>query len=324
MQPAQRFPIEQPEVRRRGGAGGSDSRFTAAESILSKAALSTNGEKILAVLWRRAPRSLRPGHKDPLPAYAERRSILRAMQQLAPGGQRRRADISSGAPWRNAAPWDQIRRRAGSQQRLFQASKVDCDGHQPSLPESLAAPRWFPNGISSTGCPSIKFSLKKYSRALSFPFYIANMSRRKDQSGQACNVGTTAHLLPARVHASLHPAGPRGRGASQRLNKVILPWAGASTVALIYLHCNLTFVLCSLSQCYVVHGLRAAVSWNYLFLAPIHTLHIEQPEDAVTFVVFLTFAIVAGHLTGKAAFPRQKQPGSARRGWQLCTNLPRA
>jgi two-component system sensor histidine kinase KdpD len=83
------------------------------------------------------------------------------------------------------------------------------------------------------------------------------------------------------------------------LNKVILPWAGASTVALIYFIAILllSFVLSRSATLFM--ACVAAVSWNYLFLAPIHTLHIEQPEDAVTFVVFLTFAIVAGHLTGK-------------------------
>lgn len=83
------------------------------------------------------------------------------------------------------------------------------------------------------------------------------------------------------------------------LNKMILPWAGASTVALIYFTAILLLSFVLSRSATLLMACLAAVSWNYFFLAPVHTLHIEQIEDVVTFVVFLTFAIVAANLTGK-------------------------
>lgn len=88
-------------------------------------------------------------------------------------------------------------------------------------------------------------------------------------------------------------------GLLSALNTAISPWVGASTVALIYFVAILLLSFVLSQGATVLMAVLAAMSWNYLFLAPVHTLHIERLEDAITFAVFLTFALVAGNLTGK-------------------------
>src|ERR1043165_2121110 len=43
----------------------------------------------------------------------------------------------------------------------------------------------------------------------------------------------------------------------------------------------------------------SAVSWNFLFISPLFTLHIAKLEDALTFVTYFVVAITVGSLTAQ-------------------------
>jgi two-component system sensor histidine kinase KdpD len=43
----------------------------------------------------------------------------------------------------------------------------------------------------------------------------------------------------------------------------------------------------------------SAISWNFLFIPPLFTLHIEKFEDALTFATYFIIAIAVGSLTAQ-------------------------
>jgi two-component system sensor histidine kinase KdpD len=47
----------------------------------------------------------------------------------------------------------------------------------------------------------------------------------------------------------------------------------------------------------LIASLFASVAFNYFFLPPYYTFHIDQPQDWVSFVVFLAVAATVGHLS---------------------------
>jgi two-component system sensor histidine kinase KdpD len=46
-------------------------------------------------------------------------------------------------------------------------------------------------------------------------------------------------------------------------------------------------------------GVVSALVWNFIFIPPQFTLHIEKPEDVVMFAMFFVVALSMGHLITK-------------------------
>lgn len=78
-----------------------------------------------------------------------------------------------------------------------------------------------------------------------------------------------------------------------------LPWTGYVFSALVFL---LAIVLAGLRWQRGPVLLMAALSallWNFLFIPPKFTLHIERPQDAIMFGMFFLVALSMGHLTSR-------------------------
>jgi len=54
-------------------------------------------------------------------------------------------------------------------------------------------------------------------------------------------------------------------------------------------------------------GFLSAVAWNFLFLPPRFTLHIEEPEDAVLFGTYFVVALVLGQLVARIRMQQQNE-----------------
>jgi two-component system sensor histidine kinase KdpD len=78
-----------------------------------------------------------------------------------------------------------------------------------------------------------------------------------------------------------------------------LPWTGYVFSALVFL---LAIVLAALRWQrgpVLVMATLSALLWNFLFIPPKFTLHIEKPEDAIMFGMFFLVALSMGHLTSR-------------------------
>ena len=79
----------------------------------------------------------------------------------------------------------------------------------------------------------------------------------------------------------------------------IEPFAGYQTVALLYL---LLVVLLGLKLSrgpVLTAAASSAVLWNFLFVPPYFTFHVQRFHDGIMFVVFFAVALAMGHLTSR-------------------------
>jgi two-component system sensor histidine kinase KdpD len=82
-------------------------------------------------------------------------------------------------------------------------------------------------------------------------------------------------------------------------NLFLVRFTGYWTIALIYLFA-VTLLALRISRAPVLLAAAlSAVSWNYLFIPPLHTMRIDKVEDALMFVMYFVIAAVIGGTTSK-------------------------
>ncbi|MFM2169396.1 MAG: hypothetical protein RIS79_3767 [Verrucomicrobiota bacterium] len=77
---------------------------------------------------------------------------------------------------------------------------------------------------------------------------------------------------------------------------VLLPYTGSTFSAMVFL---LAIVLAGTRWNrgpVLAMGVVSALAWNFIFIPPRFTFHIEKPEDAVMFCMFFVVALSMGHL----------------------------
>ena len=80
---------------------------------------------------------------------------------------------------------------------------------------------------------------------------------------------------------------------------VLTTVTGYATIALIYL---LGVVLAGMTLSrgpVLLAAAISALSWNFLFIPPLFTLHIEEPQNALMFVTYFVVALAIGSLTSR-------------------------
>lgn len=82
----------------------------------------------------------------------------------------------------------------------------------------------------------------------------------------------------------------------------LVPLMGTQAVIPIYFLMILVLSLYVSRGATVAAALLAALSWNFLFLPPLYTLHIEHIKDAIMFVMFLGAAVISGAVTARLRF----------------------
>jgi K+-sensing histidine kinase KdpD len=78
---------------------------------------------------------------------------------------------------------------------------------------------------------------------------------------------------------------------------MLLPYTGPLFSALVFL---MTIVLAGVRWNrgpVLLMATMSALVWNYFFIPPQYTLHIEQPQDIIMFCLFFVVALSMGHLT---------------------------
>lgn len=81
--------------------------------------------------------------------------------------------------------------------------------------------------------------------------------------------------------------------------RLLTPVTGYAAIALVFLlGVVLAGIILHRGPVLLVAALSAA-SWNFLFIPPLFTLHIAQPEDALTFTTYFVVAIAIGSLTSR-------------------------
>jgi two-component system sensor histidine kinase KdpD len=78
---------------------------------------------------------------------------------------------------------------------------------------------------------------------------------------------------------------------------MLLPLTGPHFAALVFL---MTIVLAGVRWNrgpVLMMATMSALVWNYFFIPPQYTLHIEQPQDVIMFCLFFVVALSMGHLT---------------------------
>ncbi|HSJ01988.1 MAG TPA: DUF4118 domain-containing protein, partial [Verrucomicrobium sp.] len=102
------------------------------------------------------------------------------------------------------------------------------------------------------------------------------------------------------------------------LGWLCLPFAGYVFAGLLFL---LTVVLAALRMSrgpILIMASLSAFTWDYFFIPPQFTLHINQPQDIVMFVMFFIVALSMGHLTTRL---RQREQAERRRQRQTAALL---
>lgn len=80
---------------------------------------------------------------------------------------------------------------------------------------------------------------------------------------------------------------------------LLTPWTGYGAISLIFLlGVLLAGMVLSRGPVLVVAAL-SAISWNFLFIPPLFTLHIAKLEDALTFAAYFIIALTFGSLTAR-------------------------
>jgi two-component system sensor histidine kinase KdpD len=80
---------------------------------------------------------------------------------------------------------------------------------------------------------------------------------------------------------------------------LLTPLTGYGAISLIYLlGVLLAGMVLNRGPVLLVAAL-SALSWNFLFIPPLFTLHIAKPEDVLTFAVYFIIAITVGSLTAR-------------------------
>lgn len=94
------------------------------------------------------------------------------------------------------------------------------------------------------------------------------------------------------------------------LSWVALPLTGYVFSALLFLLATVIASLRLTRGPVLVMAALCALSWNYFFIPPRFTLHIEKPHDMLMFVMFFIVALSMGHLTTRL---RQREEAERRR-----------
>ena len=119
--------------------------------------------------------------------------------------------------------------------------------------------------------------------------------------------------MPVEVSAGEALSSPRPRFAPLRQYLAAMAGVAALTIACWFLTpfisygaISLIFLLGVLLAGMVlsrgpvlVAAALSALSWNFLFIPPLFTLHIEKLEDALTFATYFTVALTVGNLTAQ-------------------------
>ena len=80
---------------------------------------------------------------------------------------------------------------------------------------------------------------------------------------------------------------------------LLTPLTGYGAISLIYLLGVLLAGMVLKRGPVLLVAALSAISWNFLFIPPLFTLHIEKFEDALTFATYFIIAIAVGSLTAQ-------------------------
>ncbi|MBP9021871.1 MAG: sensor histidine kinase KdpD [Spirochaetes bacterium] len=82
-------------------------------------------------------------------------------------------------------------------------------------------------------------------------------------------------------------------------NLMMVSFVGYWTIALVYLLCVALIALRIGRGPVLVASALSAVSWNFLFIPPLHTFRIDKLEDILMFMMYFIIAMILGGLTSK-------------------------
>lgn len=80
---------------------------------------------------------------------------------------------------------------------------------------------------------------------------------------------------------------------------LLTPWTGYGAISLIYLLGVLLAATILSRGPVLLVAMLSALAWNFLFIPPRFTFHIDKVEDALTFVVYFIIALTVGSLTAR-------------------------
>ena len=83
------------------------------------------------------------------------------------------------------------------------------------------------------------------------------------------------------------------------INLLVVSFVGYWTIALVYLLCVALIALRIGRGPVLAAAALSAVSWNYLFIPPLHTFRIDKLEDILMFLMYFIIAMILGGLTSK-------------------------
>jgi two-component system sensor histidine kinase KdpD len=85
---------------------------------------------------------------------------------------------------------------------------------------------------------------------------------------------------------------------------IIQPVIGYQSVAFILLLMVSILPLFFMSGPVIVAATQSAILWNFLFIPPLFTLHIDKLEDALMFSMYFIIAIITSVLTSRIKFQK--------------------
>ncbi len=87
-------------------------------------------------------------------------------------------------------------------------------------------------------------------------------------------------------------------------------WVGYLSIALFYLLMTVASAMFLRRRVVLTAAVAGALLWNFLFVPPLFTFHIDQFHDAMMFVMMIVTALVMGHLTTRM---RQREEAERQR-----------
>ena len=98
-------------------------------------------------------------------------------------------------------------------------------------------------------------------------------------------------------------------------NFFLRPQIGAPAVLLVYFLAVLILSLRLTRNAVFVSAGLAALAWNYFFITPLYTLHIERLDDTILFFLFFAVAFVAAKLRTQRETGMIRDSSSVRLTW---------
>jgi two-component system, OmpR family, sensor histidine kinase KdpD len=83
------------------------------------------------------------------------------------------------------------------------------------------------------------------------------------------------------------------------ISLLLVSFTGYWTIALLYLLCVVILSLFIGREPVLLAAALSALVWNFLFIPPLFTFHIDKIEDALMFWMYFVIAMILGHLTTK-------------------------